>query len=294
MSLYAIDGTTNRDFIGEEQLKHTNVLRFCKASADIGQFYEKGVGTRKGKIGAVIGTAFGAGGFSRINRLYDSVCTTYIAGDQNIDVIGFSRGAVLALGLVNKLAEDGIRHPKTGKVVAKAPSIRFVGLWDAVGSFGLALGPFQRVNIGHPADVPIVVQNCYHAMSLDERRGTFTPTRLRDQGVYEVWFRGVHSDIGGGNTNTPLSNISLRWMLRKAQLCGVPIREDLIPSAAEIDPLAAIREPKDFLADPLRSLLPGDRVHYTVTARNDGRCNDPGSGCVIETEEDELTRRTAG
>lgn len=288
MSLYAIDGTTNKSYLGEERLKHTNVLRFCEASSDIGQFYERGVGTRKGDIGKVLGAAFGMGGRTRINSLYKNVCKTYVAGDKHIDVIGFSRGALLALGLVNKLAEKGIRDDK-GKVVQKAPAIRFLGLWDAVGSFGLPFGPFQQVNIGHPENVPIVVEHCFHAMSLDERRDTFTPTRLKAHGAYEVWFRGVHSDVGGGNTNTALGNISLRWMLRKAKLVGVPIDENKVPTDADIDAAAAITEPFDILAHPLRQLAPGDRVHYTVSRRLDGRCNNPRDTCVVESEADELT-----
>ena len=36
------------------------------------------------------------------------------------------------------------------------------------------------------------------------------------RGGCEVWFRGVHSDVGGGNDNHALNDITLRWMLRKA------------------------------------------------------------------------------
>jgi uncharacterized protein (DUF2235 family) len=289
MSLYAIDGTTNRDEPAENEIRHTNVLRFCRATKSGGIFYERGVGTRKGLPGRVIGSVFGAGGFSRIDRLYDNVCKTYIAGDTDIDIIGFSRGAALALGLVNKLAEEGIRDP-AGEVVKASPEIRFLGLWDTVASFGVVLGPFQRVNIGHPMNVPIVVRHCFHALALDERREAFTPTRLKQQRAYEVWFRGVHSDVGGGNTNERLGNISLRWMLRKAALAGVPVDLGKCPGDADIDCDAPLREPRDFLKDPLRSLDQGDRVHYTVKPRADGRCNDPGEGCITETEADESAR----
>ena len=55
--------------------------------------------------------------------------------------------------------------------------------------------------------MPPNVQHCYHAMALDECRAFFQLTRLAGTGVneagrlVEVWFRGVHSDIGGGNGN---------------------------------------------------------------------------------------------
>lgn len=39
-------------------------------------------------------------------------------------------------------------------------------------------------------------------------------TRL--SGASEVWFAGVHADVGGGNGNLGLNDIALRWMALKA------------------------------------------------------------------------------
>jgi hypothetical protein len=64
-------------------------------------------------------------------------------------------------------------------------------------------------------------RHAFRALALDERRSNFVPTSL--DGAYEVWFRGVHSDVGGGNTNLGLNNITLRWMARKALFAGVPV-----------------------------------------------------------------------
>jgi hypothetical protein len=80
-------------------------------------------------------------------------------------------------------------------------------------------------------------------MAMDERREAFRITLLRN--AYQVWFRGVHSDVGGGNRNLGLSCIALRWMLRKAKAAGLPIDEVSIKSCSEkINPRAEIR-PKD-------------------------------------------------
>lgn len=67
--------------------------------------------------------------------------------------MGFSRGAALALDFANKMKDDGIRPPGTKQVVKEQPQIRFLGLWDIVGSFGIPINvgllPFQEINFGH-------------------------------------------------------------------------------------------------------------------------------------------------
>ena len=86
-------------------------------------------------------------------------------------------------------------------------------------SFGLAS---VDANIGRDLKLPDNVTKCYHALALDERRQTFHLHRLnasvvdamQEGRLFELWFRGVHSDVGGGNDNAGLSSISLQWMLR--------------------------------------------------------------------------------
>jgi uncharacterized protein (DUF2235 family) len=295
MSLYQIDGTWNTHKNGEVAVSDTNVLRFGRAYEGIGIFYERGVGTRLGVLGRIFGGIAGAGGDARIERQYRNICRTFIAGDRDIEIVGFSRGAALALDLVNMLQDRGIRDPQTGRVIEPHPKVRFLGLWDTVGAFGIPfnfLFPFQRWNIGHRLRLSPDVEHCFHALALDERRAEFTVERL--EGAYEVWFRGVHADVGGGNGNTALSNITLRWMLRKAKAVGLPIDDTRIPAQVDIDPLAPLREPFDVLETRLRELRPGDRVHYTVTPRADGRYNDPGADCTVEGEAAESTAVRAG
>lgn len=287
MALYAIDGTWNKD--DDKDLKDTNVARFCTAHQDgKGEYYTSGVGTRLGVFGKLFGGLLGAGGRGRVRDSYEKVCENYLAGDRNIDIVGFSRGAALALHLANVIARNGIRDPKSKNVVEKNPEIRFVGLWDVVASFGIPIDiagvPFHDTNLGWSLKLPENVRHCYHAMALDERRQSFDVTRVK--GAHEVWFRGVHSDIGGGNGNVGLSNIPLRWMLRKAAAAGVPV--DLAEAERlEVNPNADLREPRDFVANMLRKLEPGDRFHHTVTPRPGGRCNNPPENCQRETEEAE-------
>ena len=292
MSLYAIDGTWNSTRNGEEESRNTNVMQFCKRYT-AGVFYEKGVGTRLGFLGRVFGGVFGVGGDSRVDRLYDNVCREYVKGDTDIDIIGFSRGAALALDLANKISRSGIRDPGTRTQVAKEPPIRFVGLWDTVGSFGLTLGPFQRINLGHRLSLPASVVRCFHALALDERRSNFVPTRLGTR-AYEVWFRGNHSDVGGGNGNSGLNNISLRWMLRKALKAGLPVTESQFPGDTDLNPGAELNEPLDPIRTGFRRLLDDDCVHFSVSARPGDRFNKPSDTCRLELAEHEGTRLDFG
>jgi hypothetical protein len=106
----------------------------------------------------------------------------------------------------------------------------------------------QEFNPGHKIFLPVEhVDYCFHALAMDERRQTFRVTRALN--AYEVWFRGVHSDVGGGNGNVGLSYIALRWMLGKAKAAGLPITEAAIASRdGKINPDAPLRPPKDLIA----------------------------------------------
>jgi uncharacterized protein (DUF2235 family) len=292
MSLYAIDGTWNSTRSGEEENRNTNVMQFCRRYT-AGVFYEKGVGTRLGLFGRVFGGAFGIGGDSRVDRLYDNLCRQYVKGDTDIDIIGFSRGAALALDLANTIFRSGIRDPQTRRQVVKEPPIRFMGLWDTVGSFGLTLGPFQKINLGHHLGLPASVVHCFHALALDERRSNFVPTRLGTR-AYEVWFRGNHSDVGGGNANPGLNNISLRWMLHKALKTGLPVTEAQIPAETDLNPDADLNEPLDPIRTGFRHVLPDDCIHFSVHARPGDRFNKPADTCRLELAEHESSRLDFG
>ena len=304
MALYAFDGTGEDDNDNPNDWAavagDTNIFRFfCAHKANSGPKghtceYVPGVGTRYGFAGKIIGGAFGAGWLSRINSAAECLGHAYAAGDTVIDVIGFSRGGAIALDFVNKLAKEGVKLD--GKVLDRKPAIRFLGLFDVVAAFGIAnLGLlFVHVNPLHHLTLPDNVEHCFHAMSLDERRPSFENQRIK--GAYEVWFRGGHSDIGGGDYNPCVEYVALRWMYRKAMLCGLPIIEANITDC-EIRPEVPIK-PNALSRASLfwRTVRPTDRVHYAVAqhAVLPGEdCNSIPPGCTIETREDECARRTA-
>ena len=271
MALYAFDGTWQKDE-DEAAFDGTNVARFRDVyEGEV--FYYLGIGTRGGKILRAVAGATGLGGELRVEEAKDDLDARIEAGDTTVDIVGFSRGAALAVDFANEIDKQ---------VRGGRARVRFLGLFDTVHSFGVAGVDF---NLFHDPDVPDYVEHCFHALALDERRQTFPPTRAPTG--YEVWFRGVHSDIGGGNDNAGLNNIALRWMLHKAILAGLPIKAGIVDTL-ETDPEAAI-QPAGFdpVKDPFRVLQAGDRIHYSVSSRAEGEHSNPPESMPRESEQAE-------
>ena len=279
MALYAFDGTWNSEKDSGEYDRNTNVVRFKDCYTCTKHFY-KGVGTKHGTAGKFFGGAFGVGGHDRIAVAKSDVAKQLAAGDRHIDIVGFSRGAALAAHFANVIADDGVRV----NGVRERPTVRFLGVFDLVAAFGIPINlgfNFNRVNLGYKLGLSKGVKFCYHALALDEARQTFRPTRLR--GGCEVWFRGVHSDVGGGNDNPSLNDISLRWMLHKAVASGLPMKEDcVISTCARANVDGKISDNFDVIRNRAREPKGDDRFHYTVAARP-SHVNPPDP-CTRETE----------
>ena len=284
MALYAFDGTWNEDKPGTD--RDTNVLWFVNAYAE-DTFYQKGVGTRLGKLGRIIGGITGAGGRSRVRKARKKLAANFKRGDTTIDIVGFSRGAALALHFANKIDDEGVETAQ-GTVF---PRIRFLGLWDTVAAFG---APDVPANIGWHLDLPKCVDHCYHALALDERRHAFIPERLEEQvadtqddGVlHECWFRGVHSDIGGGNKNTALSSITLDWMIANAKRMGLKFDQAVVKkNRARMNSKATITKGRESAGkEKFRVVRATDPVHDSVRYRADSkarRYNNPPAGAAV-------------
>ena len=103
--------------------------------------------------------------------------------------------------------------------------IKFVGLFDTVEAFGVPLEEFRRaidwaiwpISFRNNALSGTVIRAC-HALSLDDERTAFHPLRIdrktaKDRArIKEVWFAGVHSDVGGGYPEDDLALVALNWM----------------------------------------------------------------------------------
>ena len=292
MALYAFDGTWNKAKTGDdEEYDNTNVARFFNAyalPAVGGNRYIQGVGTRLKSLGKVLGGAFGLGNRGRVSKAYEHLCSQWELGDTTIDIVGFSRGAAMTLDFCHMIQERGIRKPDSKAVVEPSPPIRFLGVWDTVAAFGLANLGLADLNFGHHLKLPREnVRYAFHALALDERRPAFLPTRLK--GAYEVWFRGVHSDVGGGNSNRGLNDISMRWMLSKAVAAGLPIAADAIGA---LEPKPDTSPELKKIPVSLRLVTQVDRYHHTVSPMPG--CKMPPDTCEVETAEKEDTALEVG
>jgi uncharacterized protein (DUF2235 family) len=274
MALYAFDGTGNEDRATDEHGNNldSNVLDFFLGYSDpnrnddpkkeTGSLYLKGIGTMaKTDVGQTVAKAFGIGGHRRIRLAMERLENNFDAGDTEIDVVGFSRGAATAVSFANTLAT---RFPHV--------RIRFLGLWDIVGQFG---APGEHVNAGHDLDMPPNVDHCYHAMALDETRALFPLTRLGTNtgapaGVQEVWFRGVHSDVGGGNGNPSMNWLSLHWMYQNALRHRLPIAGRAVESNMKDSfDQNGIPRPRQLTAHTFdlrraREIFAADVLHHSV------------------------------
>jgi uncharacterized protein (DUF2235 family) len=131
--------------------------------------------------------------------------------------------------------------------VYRAPvgEIAFLGVWDTVAAYGM---PLEELTRGiddwvWPLSMPNTilsprVRRARHALALDEERDSFQPLlwdEVAEQGMVaqgkvapdrlrQVWFAGVHSNLGGGYADDALSHVSLEWMMGEARAAGVRLK----------------------------------------------------------------------
>src|SRR3984893_15513777 len=133
-------------------------------------------------------------------------------------------------------------------------SIRFLGLWDTVAAYGLPVDEMTR-GVSKwiwPLELPSRVldprvQRACHAPALDDERTTFHPVLwdesaqvpaspdqprpLSDERISQVWFSGMHSNVGGGYPDDSLAHIPQYWIMNEARQCGLRSK-----SAPDADP----------------------------------------------------------
>jgi hypothetical protein len=133
----------------------------------------------------------------------------------------------------------------------KAVEIQFLGVWDTVGAAGVP-DDFELLDAildckskweFHSKSLGAHVQVGRHAMALDEMRSCFTVTRwsnLNDHSdAKEVWFPGVHSDVGGGYEDSALSDSALTWMIDEVTT-STNLKINNITSQLKPDPAGVI------------------------------------------------------
>ena len=135
----------------------------------------------------------------------------------------------------------------------RAPTIHFVGVWDTVAS--VIVPRPDRLYFPSLQELAFTLQNpsvkiFRQAISIDERRcmfrlktwddpQTFTHNRFNQanaepQDIKQVWFAGVHADIGGGypERESGLSKYPLLWMIDEAAKCGLSVAAQTVKHLA--------------------------------------------------------------
>lgn len=131
---------------------------------------------------------------------------------------------------------------KTYSMEVQTP-IKFMGVWDTVGALGIPLPWFNWWNRKyqfHDVKLSGYVKFAYQALAIDERRRIFAPSlwelnhdeqeEKTKQVCEQVWFPGVHGNVGGGYVDCGLSNIALKWMIDKAKNTGLMFNQSYIDS----------------------------------------------------------------
>jgi len=147
--------------------------------------------------------------------------------------------------------------------VGKAVPIRFIGVWETVGALGVPddlelLNIFEKKKNWHFHNTELGenVTTARHAMAIDEIRSSFSITRWSNADKYsdtrEVWFPGVHSDVGGGYAECGLSNGALVWIMKESNETGLKFRERVMESISA-DPLAIMHNSFKGAFSKLRS-----------------------------------------
>lgn len=153
----------------------------------------------------------------------------------------------------------------------KIDAIEFIGVWDTVDAYGL---PVDELTAGvdrwvWPLSMPDLalpkqVKKACHVLAIDDERNTFHPvlwdeseeetatTNIREERLTQVWFAGMHSNVGGGYPDDSLSCVSLQWMTDQVRALPAPAplmfsRALLTHHAAKKDPLGRIYDSRKGL-----------------------------------------------
>jgi len=253
------DGTGQEGGKGE----NTNIYKIFNVIEDRTakqiSFYDRGLGTGWRKLS---GNVAGAGISKNILECYTFIFENYEAGDQ-IYLFGFSRGAATVRSLssfihyfgilpksrhelvkqaykIYKIKNETKRKAKAAEFISKHHTmwtrVKFLGCFDTVAALGM---PVKWLNVmvnkipglAHSFQnfkLNPSVEHAFHALAIDDERKTFHPILwdaevLEYQTIKQVWFCGMHTDIGGGYEEHDLSDIPLSWMLDNAIKQGLLI-----------------------------------------------------------------------
>src|SRR6185436_8765436 len=131
--------------------------------------------------------------------------------------------------------------------------IKCIAVWDTVGALGIPVGilgqPTRQILHLQFHDVKLssFVDNAFQALAVDEHRLPFEPCLWEQQShsvgqkMEQVWFAGVHSNVGGGYPDSGLSDTALLWLLGRTKECGLEFDEAYLRANAVPNPWGVLR-----------------------------------------------------
>jgi hypothetical protein len=197
--------------------------------------------------------------------------------DQAYDVYRTSQKEVFERNLAREKAKLGLRSCR----------IHCIGVWDTVGAVGLpSRSKDPSAHLEHRYHVTTLsprVRHAYQALSLDDERQVFWPDRfdaedIPNQTVEEVWFAGMHSDVGGGyaagrnQQGKQMSNVALRWMAKKMP-AGLGLSAEDFPAGdarGKMHDSRSTDTEKNLYRCRVRRPPAGSRIHASVIDRIQG------------------------
>jgi uncharacterized protein (DUF2235 family) len=330
---------------------NTNVWRLKSLTAETADqrvYYSQGVGTQRGE--AARGGITGWGIDDEIIEAYTWLIQNFDDGDE-VFIFGFSRGAYTARSLSGLVCKCGVLEvgaplsiqqlyaryriydattirtlianglPNNPSIeeqwllkYSRPTKIKFVGVWDTVGSLGLpGWSMAAKVHKYKFLDTHLRLDNehAFHALALDEHRKNFEPTfwtrtdRIGHESaaerpidnVEQRWFVGAHANVGGGYASDPLAQRPLKWLMDKAAGLGLVFRDQVTIDASQVAP-PVTDSYRDFAWGLYRFV--SRRFHRTVglepergTQATTSRINETIDGSVFERWRTDMTYRPA-
>lgn len=291
----------------------SNVSQFYQALDNIPTvqipIYDSGVGTSGVAFEKLLDGAVGADLFQKIKNGYAAVASQFQPDDE-IFLFGFSRGAYTVRSLAGMIAICGL--PTLFQIDSRCvdiafeayrnaaqreqllqdlmqqyamnnAKIRLLGVWDTVGSLGIPaiFGGVDPIQYGFlSTDLHPDILNAVQTIAIDEQRMQFQPTLWTtssspDQTVIQVWFTGVHCDVGGGyppdENGARLANITLRWMVQYAERIGLTFKVPAGGGQLATDAVATMHQSRTGLYKLFpahaRNIAPDSSLSSTVNLR---------------------------